>query len=206
MIAFSCGQASDTPTPQPVSGSVITADGSTLPSVAVQAIPIAESAVGVQHWLAADKDGHFSLLLKPGRYQIRAKAEDAGYPDPNFLLSADPTAHFPIVVVTSQALTEVRVVLGVRGAFVDGEVHDVRSGKPLKDAKVTIADASDSRAYVEVFTNASGEFHFAMPAKHIMISATADGYISSEKRPQRISPSPGEHVKVAIDLEPSVAK
>jgi hypothetical protein len=203
IFAFVSAYAGDTPASQVVSGLVVTQDGSQVPNASVQAVPIGgRGTVGNQSWVAADKEGRFAILIKPGRYQIRAKAEDGGYPDPNFLFSADASAAFPSVEVSEHGIDDVRVVLGSKGALLEGEVRDEHSGRPLQKAKVTISDANEPHAFVEVFTNDMGQFHFVVLAKPIVITAAAVGYTSPNvKDGERVTLSPGERRRVVIRLD-----
>jgi len=111
--------------------------------------------------------GRFQILLPPGHYQIRAKAEEEGYPDPSFLFCADPAAIFPDVVVGDEKISGVRVVLGLRGGLLEGEVRDAETGGGIRKSRATIVDANDPKEYVEVFTDDAGHFRFTVPPKRI---------------------------------------
>lgn len=193
----------ETAAPQTLSGIVVTADGSVLPKVKVQAQPIGDvGTVGTLSWTPTDKEGRFQISLEPGRYRIRAKAEDDGYPDPSFLLSSDPSATFPDVLVSDSRISDVRVVLGSKGGVLEGEVRDGETGRAIAKAKVTISDANDPKAYVEVFTDRTGQFHFTVPPKPIAIRATAAGYVpASFNSGDGVKLSGGERRSVTIDLE-----
>lgn len=205
LLACACAGADDASVPHTVSGTVVTPDGSNLANVAVEAVPIGGvGTVGTQHWVPTDKEGKFEILLKPARYQIRAKAEDDGYPDPNFLFSGDTRVSFPTVVVGDHNISDVSVVLGSRGAMLEGAVRDQHTGRPVGKAKVTISDAAHPQAYVEVFTNDKGQFHFTVPAKAIIIQATATGYNSSTVNGEEsVNLASGERRHVDIKLEPA---
>jgi len=154
-------------------------------------------------WTPADEHGRFSINLPLGRYKIRAKDEMDGYPDPLYWLNADPSAAFPEIVVGQKDISDVRVMLGSRGAMIGGEVRD-NTGARVRKAKVRISDADHPQAYVEVFTNDMGEFRLTVPAKPIVIQATAAGYSSSivSGGSNAFTPSSGERRKVDIQLEP----
>jgi hypothetical protein len=127
-------------------------------------------------WIQADARGRFSLALPRGRYKIIAKDDEDGYPDPVYLLNADPTAEFPEITVGSEDITGVRVVLGKQGGVLEGQVSDRESRRPLFAAKITIRDAKNPIAYVEIFSDSTGYFRFSVPAKPILISCSADGH------------------------------
>jgi Carboxypeptidase regulatory-like domain len=101
-----------------VLGVVTDVNGSVVAGASVTAVPVEEGGNGGDlAWVHTDNGGGFRLLLKPGRYVIRAKDEADGYPDPSFLLCSDPRANFPQVSVEGLDVSDVRVVLGTRGGF-----------------------------------------------------------------------------------------
>jgi hypothetical protein len=204
LLAFVCTRADETLMSRAVSGVVVAQDGSALSNVAVQAVPMGGAGiVGTLTWTPAAKDGKFQIFLKPGSYQIRAKAEGEGFPDPSFLFSADQHATFPNIVVGEHNVSDVRVVLGSRGGLLEGEVRDQLTGNPVQKATVTIIDANNSKAYVELFTNDAGQFHFTVPSKPILMHITATGYIpSSANGGGSISVPPGERHEEVIRLQP----
>jgi hypothetical protein len=184
--------------PRAVSGIVTSADGSTVEGACVSALPM-ESNAGNSGCNRTDQQGRFRLTLRPGRYVLRAKDEATGYPDPMFLLSSDPAAGFPEIVVSESDVSGVKVVLGSRGGTLDGEIRDSNSGLPISGAKVTIRDKHNPAAYVEVFSDANGRFQFTVPAKPVSVSATAKGYKSSSK--EEVVLSGGQHRTLDIHLE-----
>jgi hypothetical protein len=207
MVVLTCGMllvlgicvAQDS-TPHTVTGIVTTADGSRVEGACVSALPT-ESNAGNSTCTNTDQEGRFKLMLRPGKYQLRAKDETAGYPDPMFLLSADPTARFPEIVVGASDVSGVRVVLGLRGGILEGEVRDSSSGLPISGAKLTITDLHNPAAYVEVFSNKDGRFQFTVPGRPLTVSATARGYKPAEVR--EFTVSAGQHCTVDINLEKS---
>lgn len=205
VLACSLAIAADNVPTQAISGNVVTQDGSVPPNVSVQAVPIGGTGnIGTQVWKPADKEGRFKILLRPGRYQIRARAEGSGYPDPNFLFSVDGTASFPTVTVTDHKISDVHVVLGSKGAILEGVVRDLTTGSPIPKAKITISDADRPQAFVEVFTNAAGEFQFTVPIKPIVVQATAARYNSSSLyKGEKFTLSAGERRDIDIQLEPA---
>jgi|SRR5579872_179056 len=183
-----------------VTGIVTSADGSRVEGACVSALPT-ESNAGNSTCINTDQEGRFKLTLRPGKYQLRAKDESAGYPDPMFLLSADPTARFPEIVVGESDVSGVKVVLGLKGGILEGEVRDSSSGLPISGAKLTIADLNNPAAYVEVFSNKDGRFQFTVPGRPVSVSATARGYKPAEV--QEFTVSAGQHRTLDISLEKS---
>lgn len=195
-----------------VTGVVRDSSGAAVAHAFVEAVPRmsdrGRGTIGdsLNPWTPADEHGKFRINLSPGRYKIRAKDEADGYPDPLYWLNPDPTAAFPEIVVALRDISDIRVVLGSRGATLEGEVRDP-TGAPVRKAKVTISDADQPQAYVEVFTNDMGQFHFTVPAKPIAIQATATGYVSSNlDGGERVTLSSGERRQVEIELEPVSTK
>ena len=153
-------------------------------------------------WIQADNQGRFTLNLVPGRYKIRAKAEPDGYPDPVFMLNNDPSREFPEISVMRESIQGLRVVLGRRGAILGGKVIDEESGSPIPHSKVTIRDALNTNAYVEVFTDIDGNFKFTVPSKPLLISASAVGFkpYNPAERNEITIPS-GEQRDVVLRLQ-----
>jgi len=78
-----------------VLGVVTDVNGSVVGSASVTAVPVEEGGSGGDlGWVHTDNIGRFRLLLRSGRYVIRAKDEADGYPDPSFLLCSDPRANW----------------------------------------------------------------------------------------------------------------
>ncbi len=190
-----------------VSGIVTDSAGAELSHAWVAALPRTEAEnIGVvgdrpSPWVQADSHGRFSISLSRGRYKIQAKDEVDGYPDPVFVLNDDPTAKFPELSVQQQDISGVHVMLGKRGAILDGELMD-QSGKPIRQGKVTIRDARNPSAYVDVFTDATGKFQFAVPSKPLLISATANDYKTTAfEGGSEITLLEGEHRTIVLELQ-----
>jgi len=136
-------------------------------------------------------------------YKIRAKDEVDGYPDPVYLLNADPTARFPEVPVEGQDVPGVRVTLGARGGILDGTVRDASTHRPIAHGKITIQDVRNPDAYVEVFADKEGHTQFAVPSRPLRISATADTYTPfSYEDGKEVTLSPGERRTILLELSP----
>ena len=161
-----------------------------------------EGTVGsLSRWIQADAHGKFSVSLQPGRYKIAGKAEADGYPNPVFAMCGDPKADFPTVSVGQSAVSGVRVKLGAKGGSLEGSVHDKATRLPIQKAKVRISDARDTSAYVEIFTNSDGSFHFTVPSKAVVIYATAAGYNQTQiNGGQELTLSGNEHRTISVEL------
>jgi hypothetical protein len=165
-----------------ISGKVVTSDSKPLDHAFVQARPAFGHRGGTvgdhpgDPWVQIDGEGIFKLAVNPGRYRILAKSERDGYPDPTFFLNFDPTSVFPLVNVGGKSIAGAKVVLGRRGAFVEGTVRNASNHVAIRGAKVKFELVANSVAFVEVFTDANGRFQFAIPAKPIRVTVSANGF------------------------------
>lgn len=204
MVGFFCAflSATEAQTEPVVKGRVVASDGLEIQSAQVTAIPVMTSGhAGRLHWINSDGHGQFQLVLKPGRYQIRAKAEADGYPDPNALFSVDPSARFPTVSVAQSDISGVEVVLGAKGGILVGDLRDRQSHGAISQGKVILRDARDYNAFVELTSNAQGRFQFTVPNKAFTIFATAPGYKAIYfMNGQPITLSGGEQRNITLEL------
>lgn len=205
-IAFACStRPAMADTTVEVTGLVIAPDDSVVPNASVEAVRLPgdndDLSAGQLRWIQADNEGRFRLTLPPGRYEIRAKHETDGYPDPNFMLSTDPHSDFPVISVDSRDLSGIRVKLGERGGILEGELLDKASRSPVEKGKVTIADARKPDVFVEVFADKEGRFQFAVPDKPIKVSGSARGYRAARFQGE-VTLARGERRKIILELVP----
>jgi Carboxypeptidase regulatory-like domain len=195
-----CIKASEA-TATTVAGVVVDADGLEVPNTSVSAMPIGDF-VGDFHWIDSDDHGRFEIDLRPGRYIIRAKNPPLGYPDPSFLLCEDPNARFPEIVVGQKEISNVRVILGLKGGVLEGYVRDKLTRELLRGAKITIADSRNPGVFVKVSADKSGSFQFTVPSKPISVSAVAPGYkMAYYATSEELKLSGGTHRSIVIELE-----
>lgn len=182
-------------------GIVVTSQGSPVAGAQVWAFPVTSRGwVGNVPRVATDKKGQFTLIVSPGRYVIRAGAGQSEYPDPDAVLSADPTAHFPMIVVGAADVSGVVVRLGKRGALLDGGVYDAKSGRPIPNAKVTIRGTQND-GWVQLTCDKQGKFRYILPSKPVVISAAASGYkLARFAGGQRLTLTGGEHKTISLAL------
>ena len=204
-VAFACPHSFGA-AERVVSGIVIDSAGFEVANASVQAMPRKEEknggTVGSLSWMKTDSHGRFSLRLSSGRYKIVAKDEADGYPDPVFMLSADPTDRFPEISVQEEDISGVRVMLGMRGGVLEGDLRDQETQNPIPQGKVVIRDARNAEAYVEVFPDKlGGQFQFTVPNKPVLVSATAPGYATTYfGNREEVTLSGGEHRHITIEL------
>jgi len=156
----------------------------------------------INPWTPTDDAGRFSISVPAGRYRIRAKDEANGYPDPSYWLNADATAIFPEISVGAEDVLGVRVVLGLKGGVLSGELIDQASRSPIVRGKITLRDARNPVAFVEVFSDKSGRFQLAIPSKPITISGSAAGYAATNfAGGAEVTLSAGEHREIVVELQ-----
>jgi hypothetical protein len=110
---------------------------------------------------------------------------------------------FPEVTVGQEAISGVRVVLGKKGGVLEGRLRDSATLLPIPKAKITIRDARNPEAFVEIFTDKAGHFQYTVPSKPIQIVATAAGHIAAfYANGAELTLSEGEHRAVDLDLAP----
>jgi len=187
-----------------VAGVVVTTAGAPVPGALVVGWPVAEGrTAGSLHWVPTDEKGEFKLKLARGSYQIRAKDERHGYPDPSFLLSADANARFPTIKVEDADVYGVRVTFGDQGGILRIIIRDRGTGRPIAHAKAVVRDAQDTRAFVELSADKQGNIQFATPHKSLVVLAKAPGY-STElfQNGGEVELSNGDLREIAINLTP----
>jgi hypothetical protein len=187
-----------------VAGVILTSAGTEQPGASVTAVPVHETGTASSlHWSSTDDKGRFKLALPRGRYEIVAKDERHGYPDPNFLLSADTNSRFPTVNVEDADIEGVRVILGEQGGILHILIRDGASLRPLAGAKAIIRDARDGRAFVELTADEQGNIQFAVPHKGLVILAEAPRYSrKSFHNGEEVRLSSGEQREITLDLTP----
>lgn len=194
------------PAARTVMGKVADARGLPIAGASVTAIPVDDQgSAGDLGWMRTDGKGVFRIMLRPGHYIVRAKNEEDGYPDPSFLLSSDPNARFPRIWVDQTDVSGLVVTLGARGGIVQGELRDEVTGQAIPKGKVTISDARNPEAFVEVFADRNGHFHFTVPSKPVKVSATAAGYTAGyADNGRELMLSGGERRTVELELKPDL--
>jgi hypothetical protein len=186
-----------------LSGVVLDNSGNPVPVSVVEAVPVIQDGLaGSFHWTSTDQRGRFQLTLYKGRYQIRAKNESEGYPDPNFLLGSDPVALFPEVDVAGQDISGLEVRLGSRGGILEGDLREARTLRQIPNGKISICDIKRREVCVELSANESGHFQFTVPGRPVVVSAGATGYKTAPfDRGAPVTLSGGVRRQIEIELE-----
>ncbi len=185
-----------------ISGTVTDMLGGPDASALVTAVPIGNAAGDVT-WSKVDDKGNFRLAVKDGRYIVRAKDEEHGYPDPTFLLSADAGAEFPDISVEGADLAGVRVVLGQQGGILIGQIVDSHNNRPVGGGRIIVRATQAPTQFVELTASKDGLFQFTLPHKPVRITSTADGYRTARYADgAELILSNGERREIVIPLEP----
>ncbi len=206
VLSCCCVSARGASPQRTVTGIVIDADGSVLGSALVQAVPLGAvgsgGTVSSAQWVPTNDRGRFQISLPPGRYAIRGKDEKEGYPDPNFLLSADPSARFPEILVSDDDISGLQVIVGRKGGVIDGTIREADTQTAIAKAKVTIRDARNPGAFVELFSDQLGHFRFTVPSKPIRVFATAPGYSTTHLLSGKdLIIAAGDHRTILLELK-----
>lgn len=188
-----------------VTGDVVDSSGIEVKGAFVSALPVIQGGVAAEiQWVPTDGMGKFRMVLKPGKYIIRAKAEDQGYPDPSFLLARDPETNFPEILLQNKDLSGVRILLGARGGVVDIDVVDSTTRDPVPKAQIRLQDAHDEKVWVDVYADQAGHLSFAVPHRQLRILASAPGYADTRVA-EEVLLAGGERRPLVIELRASQA-
>ena len=186
-----------------VTGVIVNARGSKVPGALVIAWPVVrENWAGSLHWVPADAEGRFKLKLMPDTYQIMAKDDRHGYPDPMMPLLTDPTARFPTVKVKRADVGGLRVILGKQCGVLHILIRDRATGRPIAGAKAIVRDARDARVFVEFYADNHGNIQFSVPPhKALVVVAQAAGY-SAEMfhNGEKVELLSNDHRDIVFDL------
>jgi hypothetical protein len=168
LLLSSCA-VSQTPDPTPVdgriSGTVVNEDGKPVPGAAVYVCEDASSLVDVNSIVTrTDVAGRFDFgrKLKHGIYEIYARKDKDGYPDPTSKFY-QPLNFSPqnVQLFGDYPAEKVTVKLDGKAAILAGRVFDADTGRPLKagvgftNLRTEAGHSSDA---------ADGKFHALIPA------------------------------------------
>jgi len=140
VLVLSCCAASQTPDPTPVdgriSGRVVNEDGKAVPRATVYVSQEASSLVDADGVMTrTDAAGRFDFgrKLKHGVYEIHARKEKDGYPDPTSKFY-QPLNFSPqnVQLFGDQPAQKVTVRLEDKAAILAGRIFDADTGRPLK--------------------------------------------------------------------------
>lgn len=169
VLVLSICAVSQTPDPTPIdgriSGSVINEDGKPVPGAIVYVSEESFSLVDANSRVTrADAAGHFDFgrKLKHGVYEIHARKDKDGYPDPTSKFY-HPLNFTPqnVQLFGDHPAAKVTVQLNDKGAILAGRVFDADTGRPLRaSVGLNNLETNGGRGVV-----ANGKFRELIPAK-----------------------------------------
>lgn len=168
LVLLSCCALSQTPDPTPVdgriSGSVVNEDGKPVPGASVYLAEEPSSLVDRNGIVTrTDAVGRFDFgpKLKHGVYEIHARKDKDGYPDPTSKFY-QPLNFSPqkVQLFGDHPAEKVAVQLTEKAAIVVGRVFDADTGRPLKAA----VGFTNLRTEADHQVSADGKFYALIPA------------------------------------------
>jgi hypothetical protein len=132
--------------------------------------------------------------------------EDLGIEGPHFqrLTQVAPQ----VFVYENQVTPEVLIRLGPKAA-VSGQITDVKTGKPIKNARLTLRRADNSDNSYSTGLNESGQFEVLVPSGPFTITVSAPGYRTWKYKSSRLSVQAnslqllsGDRKELKISLDP----
>jgi hypothetical protein len=207
VLLFSTGAVSQTPDPTPVdariSGTVVNEDGKPVPQAAVYVSQEASSLVDAQSIVTrTDAAGRFDFgrSLKHGFYEIYARKDEDGYPDPtskfyqplNFTLQN-------VQLFGDRPAKQVTVHLEGKGALLAGRVFDSDTGRPLK-ASIGLYNLQTNAGRGVV---ASGNFSELIPANAdvtVMVQTVDPDHDDWSVFTTKVNLQPGQKMEIEVPL------
>ena len=208
VLLLSACAVSQTPDPTPVdgriSGTVVNADGKPVPDATVYVSEEASSLVDVgRKQTRTDAAGHFDFgaKLERGVYEIYARKDKDGYPDPasDFYqpLNFSPQK---VQLFGDHPVKEVTITLENKAAILTGRVIDTDTGQPLK-ADVGFINVQTRGGRSVIVDN--GNFRELIPANTdivILVEEVGRDHAYWSPFTTKLSLQPGETRDVEIPL------
>ena len=208
VLLLSSWAVSQTPDPTPedgrISGTVLNADGKPVPDATVYVSEEASSLIDVvriQARTGAAGQFDFGEKLKRGVYEIYARKDKDGYPDPasDFYqpLNFSPQR---VQLFGDHPAKEVTITLENKAAILTGIVIDAETGQPLK-ADVGLINVQTSGGHSVVVDN--GKFRELVPANtdiYILVEEVGRDHASWSPFTTKLSLQPEEIRYVEIPL------
>lgn len=163
----------------------------------------------------ADKNGRYRIeVQEPGPYTLFSSKEDDGYA---LTISAfhqvSPLPVPKLNILQGQLVKDADIQLGSKASGVEGVISDDATGKPMRNAAVTLRRADNPQIYYTIGAaeeKVGGKFKALVPPGiPITIVVTEKGYETwtqkSDDVGQRVEPlilNPGETKRLTIRLRP----
>jgi len=198
---------SQTPDPTPVdgriSGTVVNEDGKPVPGASVYVSEEASSLVDANSVVArTDFLGRFDFgrKLKHGVYEIYARKEKDGYPDPTSKFY-QPLNFSPqkVQLFGDQPAEKVTVQLKEEAAILAGRVFDADTGRPLK-ADVGLTNLRSEARHALL---ADGKFQALIPANtdvYVMVEEVGRDHAHWSLFTTKVTLKPGQKMDIEVPL------
>jgi 5-hydroxyisourate hydrolase-like protein (transthyretin family) len=196
-------------TPGTITGYVLDAEGKPVVRAEVFAENV-NAPMGKLRVVYTDNEGRFSIEnLASGAYVVQVAKEEDGYPPTHSAFHFGGSSMAPqVFVYENQVTPEVLIRLGPKAA-VSGQITDVKTGKPIKNARLTLRRADDSDNSYSTGLNESGQFEVLVPSGPFTITVSAPGYRTWKYKTSRLSVQAnslqllsGDRKELKISLDP----
>jgi hypothetical protein len=206
LLLSSCA-VSQSPDPTPVDGrirgTVVNEDGKPVPGAAVYVSEEASSLVDVNSVVTrTDVAGRFDFgrKLKHGVYEIYARKDKDGYPDPTSKFY-QPLNFSPqnVQLFGDHPAEKVTVQLKDKAAILAGRVFDADTGRPLKAG----VGFTNLRTEAGHFVAANGKFHALIPANtdvYVIVEEVDRDHADWSLFGTKVNLQPGQKMYIDVSL------
>jgi hypothetical protein len=213
LLLSSCA-ISQTPDPTPVdgriSGTVVNEDGKSVPGATVYVSEEASSLVDANSVVArTNVAGRFDFgrKLKHGVYEIYARKEKDGYPDPTSKFY-QPLNFSPqkVQLFGDQPAEKVTVQLKEKAAILAGRVFDADTGQPLKAGVGFINLRTEAGSHSVL---ADGKFQALIPANtdvYVMVQEVDRDHAHWSLFTTKVTLKPGQKMDIEVPLFKTVTR
>src|SRR5437016_5696217 len=160
-----------------VEGQVLTSGGTSVIGAKVYAVWNGPS--GVLPERLTDKNGRFSLSLRPGLYTLYATRDEGGFRDIAYeFLTGEPWA-VEVTVHEGQVTSGVTIRLDAKKPKLVADTIDSKTGKPVNNPRMTLCLDENSNSNHCITTNpwwSSHRFRLLLPSMAFRIKISVRGY------------------------------
>jgi hypothetical protein len=206
LLLSSCA-ISQIPDPTPldgrISGTVVNEDGKPVPGATVYVSEEASSLVDANSAVArTDAAGRFDFgrTVKHGVYEIYARQDKEGYPDPTSKFY-QPLNFSPqkVQLFGDRPAEKVTVQLQEKAAILAGRVFDADTGRPLRAG----VGFTNLRTEAGHFVSADGEFHALIPANtdvYVIVQEVDRDHAYWSLFTTKVTLKPGQKMDIDVPL------
>lgn len=199
-----------------IEGKVLDASGNPIANARVDTQPADNTGGGlppVSYVAYTDTEGRFFLDgVPPGTHKVYADKEEEGYPSTLFtFLIANPETAPRVTVYDKQVTQGVDVRLGPKGTMLIGQIKDADTGRPIRDAEITLSHADNPNlSYTMGSNQPEGRFQRLIPSIPFRIKVSAPNYETwtytngnSSGPTDVLQPAPGATKEIIVSLRRS---